>query len=40
MRWRAELSAEAQRQLARFPRNVQDRISRAIELVASVGSGA
>jgi mRNA-degrading endonuclease RelE of RelBE toxin-antitoxin system len=36
MRWRAELSDEAQEQLERFPRNVRDRISRAIdELEAS-----
>lgn len=31
MRWRAELSDEAQSQLARFPRDVRDRISRAID---------
>jgi mRNA-degrading endonuclease RelE of RelBE toxin-antitoxin system len=31
MRWRAELSDEAQEQLERLPRNVRDRISRAID---------
>jgi mRNA-degrading endonuclease RelE of RelBE toxin-antitoxin system len=31
MRWSAELSDEAQKQLARFPRDVRDRIERAIE---------
>jgi len=31
MRWRAELSNDAQGQLERFPRNVRDRISRAID---------
>jgi len=31
MRWRAELSDEAQGQLERLPRNVRDRISRAID---------
>ncbi len=31
MRWRAELSDEAQEQLERCPRNVRDRISRAID---------
>jgi mRNA-degrading endonuclease RelE of RelBE toxin-antitoxin system len=31
MRWSAELSDEAQKQLARFPRNVRDRIERAID---------
>ena len=31
MRWRAELSNDAQAQLERFPRNVRDRISRAID---------
>jgi mRNA-degrading endonuclease RelE of RelBE toxin-antitoxin system len=30
MRWRAELSKEAQEQIARFPRNVRVRLSRAI----------
>ena len=31
MRWRAERSQEAQDQLARFPRNVWDRMRRAID---------
>ena len=31
MRWLAEVSDDAQQQLARFPRNVRDRISRAID---------
>ena len=31
MRWSAELSDEAQKQLTRFPRNVRDRIERAID---------
>jgi mRNA-degrading endonuclease RelE of RelBE toxin-antitoxin system len=31
MRWSAELSDEAQKQLSRFPRNVRDRIERAID---------
>jgi mRNA-degrading endonuclease RelE of RelBE toxin-antitoxin system len=31
VRWRAELSDEAQEQLERCPRNVRDRISRAID---------
>jgi mRNA-degrading endonuclease RelE of RelBE toxin-antitoxin system len=31
MRWRAELSNDAHGQLERFPRNVRDRISRAID---------
>lgn len=31
MRWSAELSHEAQRQLGRFPRNVRDRIELAID---------
>jgi mRNA-degrading endonuclease RelE of RelBE toxin-antitoxin system len=31
MRWSAELSEEAQKQLTRFPRNVRDRIERAID---------
>jgi mRNA-degrading endonuclease RelE of RelBE toxin-antitoxin system len=31
MRWRAELSDDAQEQLERFPRNVRDRIARAID---------
>lgn len=31
MRWRAELSEDAQEQLARCPRNLRDRISRAID---------
>jgi mRNA-degrading endonuclease RelE of RelBE toxin-antitoxin system len=31
MRWRAELSDEAQEQLTQFPRNVRDRIERAID---------
>jgi mRNA-degrading endonuclease RelE of RelBE toxin-antitoxin system len=31
MRWHAELSEEAQEQLARFPRNVRNRVSRAID---------
>jgi len=36
MRWRAELSDEAQVQLERFPRNVRDRISRAIDEFESI----
>jgi mRNA-degrading endonuclease RelE of RelBE toxin-antitoxin system len=31
MRWRAELSSDAQGQLEQFPRNVRDRMSRAID---------
>ncbi|HXM41011.1 MAG TPA: hypothetical protein VN924_07150 [Bryobacteraceae bacterium] len=31
MRWRAELSNDAQGQFERFPRNVRDRISHAID---------
>jgi mRNA-degrading endonuclease RelE of RelBE toxin-antitoxin system len=31
MRWRAELSDDAQEQLERFPRNVRDRLERAID---------
>ena len=31
MRWRVELSDQAQEQLTRFPRNVRDRISCAID---------
>jgi mRNA-degrading endonuclease RelE of RelBE toxin-antitoxin system len=31
MRWRADLSREAQRQLERLPRNAQERIIRAID---------
>ena len=31
MRWRAELSTEAQEQIAQFPRKVRDRIERAID---------
>ena len=31
MRWLAELSDDAAQQLARFPRNVRDRIERAID---------
>ena len=31
MRWSAELSDEAQRQLARLPGDVRDRIERAID---------
>jgi mRNA-degrading endonuclease RelE of RelBE toxin-antitoxin system len=31
MRWSAELSDEAQKQLTRFTRNVRDRIERAID---------
>jgi mRNA-degrading endonuclease RelE of RelBE toxin-antitoxin system len=31
MRWSAELSDEAQKQLTRFPRSVRDRIERAID---------
>jgi mRNA-degrading endonuclease RelE of RelBE toxin-antitoxin system len=31
MRWSAELSDAAQKQLTRFPRNVRDRIERAID---------
>jgi mRNA-degrading endonuclease RelE of RelBE toxin-antitoxin system len=31
MRWLAEVSDGAQEQLARFPRNVRDRIARAID---------
>jgi mRNA-degrading endonuclease RelE of RelBE toxin-antitoxin system len=31
MRFRVELSKEAQKQLARFPRDVRDRIERAID---------
>ena len=31
MRWSAELSDEAQKQLARFPRNIRDRIERALD---------
>ena len=36
MRWRAELSDEAQDELDRFPRNVRDRISRAIDEFESI----
>lgn len=31
MRWLAELSGDAAEQLARFPRNVRDRLARAID---------
>ncbi len=31
MRWSAELSDQAQEQLARFPRNIRDRIERALD---------
>jgi len=31
MRWRAEVSKEAQEQLTRFPRKVRDRLARAID---------
>lgn len=31
MNWRAELSHEAERQLARLPRDIQQRIGRAID---------
>jgi mRNA-degrading endonuclease RelE of RelBE toxin-antitoxin system len=31
MRWRVEVSGDAEKQLARFPRNVRDRIERAID---------
>jgi len=31
MRWRVELSDDAARQLSKFPQNVQDRLTRAID---------
>lgn len=31
MRYRVELSTEAQKQLSRFPRDVQERMERAID---------
>jgi mRNA-degrading endonuclease RelE of RelBE toxin-antitoxin system len=31
MRWRAELSDEAEQQLSKFPRNIRDRLERAID---------
>jgi len=31
MRWRVEISDDAEKQLARFPRNIRDRIERAID---------
>ena len=35
MRWRVELSAEAEKQLAKFPRNVQTRLSHIIDELES-----
>jgi mRNA-degrading endonuclease RelE of RelBE toxin-antitoxin system len=31
MRWRVELSREAQKQLLKFPRDIQERLERAID---------
>ena len=31
MRWRVEISGDAEKQLARFPRNIRDRIEHAID---------